>query len=162
MRDALEDNPDLFPGRAHSDIVATFPLARLTDRENLLSLLHYFGLLRIRDVVAGVPRLGIPNQTVRRRTYGFLRDAYRDVGVFSLNLVEFDRLARGMALEGDWRPAVERLYMAAAEQARSLREMEYDEIRCTGIDRRPALSDQYTGVRDYIQGEKVLQGFLAA
>ena len=122
-------------GRAHGDIVESFPLARLTDRENFVSLLHYFGLLSIRDVVAGVPRLGIPNQTVRRLTYGYLRDAYRDVGVFSLNLVEFDRLTRGMALEGDWRPAVERLYRAAAE---------------------------HTGVRDYIQGEKVLQGFLAA
>ena len=122
-------------GRAHSDIVESFPLARLTDRANFVSLLHYFGLLSIRDVDAGVPRLGIPNQTVRRLTYGYLRDAYRDVGVFSLDLVEFDRLTRGMALEGDWRPAVERLCMAVAE---------------------------HTGIRDYIQGEKVLQGFLAA
>ena len=40
-----------------------------------------------------------------------------------------------MVLEGDWRPAVERLYMAAAE---------------------------HTGIRDYIQGAKVLQEFLAA
>ena len=122
-------------GRAHSDIVESFPVARLTDRENFLSLLHYFGLLSIRDLVAGVPRLGIPNQTVRRLTYGYLRDAYRDVGVFSLDLVEFDRLTRGMALEGDWRTAVERLCSAVTE---------------------------HTGIRDYIQGEKILQGFLAA
>jgi len=122
-------------GRAHSEIVETFPLARLTESENFISLLHYLGLLSIRDLVAGVPRLGIPNQTVRRLMYSHLRDAYGDVGVFSLNLVEFDRLTRRMALEGDWRPAVERLCMAAAE---------------------------HTGIRDYIQGEKVLQGFLAA
>ena len=56
-------------GRAHSDIVETFPLARLTDRESFLSLLHYFGLLSIRDVVVGVPRLGIPNQTVLARQF---------------------------------------------------------------------------------------------
>ena len=122
-------------GRADSDIVESFPQAELTRSENFLSLLHYFGLLSIRDVAAGVPRLGIPNQTVRRLTYGYLRDAYRDVGVFSLNLVEFDRLTRRMALAGDWRPAVERLCMAVAK---------------------------HTGIRDYIQGEKVLQGFLAA
>ena len=122
-------------GRADSDVVETFPQARLTDPENFLSLMHYFGLLSIRDVVAGVPRLGIPNQTVRRLMYGYLRDAYGDVGVFSMNLVEFDRLTRRMALEGDWRPAVERLCQAVAE---------------------------HTGIRDYIQGEKVLQGFLAA
>ena len=122
-------------GRADSDVIETFPRARLTRPENFLSLLHYFGLLSIRGVIAGVPRLGIPNQTVRRLMYGYLRDAYEDVGVFSLNLVEFDRLTRRMALEGDWRPAVERLRDAVAK---------------------------YTGIRDYIQGEKVLQGFLAA
>ena len=42
-----------------------FPLERLTEPENFLSLLHYFGLLSIREVVDGVPRLAIPNQTVK-------------------------------------------------------------------------------------------------
>ena len=49
-----------------------FPLERLTEPENFLSLLHYFGLLSIRDVVDGVPRLAIPNQTVKRLMYGYL------------------------------------------------------------------------------------------
>ena len=122
-------------GRADSEIVESFPLALLARPENFLSLLHYFGLLSIREVAAGVPRLGIPNQTVRRLMYGYLREAYEEVGVFSLNLVEFDRLTRRMALAGEWRPAVEHLCKAVAE---------------------------HTGVRDYIQGEKVLQGFIAA
>ena len=34
-----------------------------------------------------MPRLAIPNQTVKRLMYGFLRDAYRDVGVFTVNLL---------------------------------------------------------------------------
>ena len=122
-------------GRADSDLVESFPLALLGARENFLSLLHYFGLLSIRRVAAGVPRLTIPNQTVRRLMYSYLREAYRETGVFSLDLVEFDRLTRRMALAGDWRPAVERLGTAVAEQ---------------------------TGIRDYLQGEKVVQGFLAA
>ena len=122
-------------GRAVSEIVSSFPLARLAERENFLSLLHYFGLLSIRGATAETPRLAIPNQTVRRLLYGFLRDAYRDVHVFSLDLVEFDRLTRRMALEGDWQPAIERLAAAMAEQ---------------------------TGVRDYLQGEKMIQGFVAA
>ena len=122
-------------GRADSEIVETFPQAQLTRPENFLSLMHYFGLLSIREVAAGVPRLGIPNQTVRRLMYGYLREAYEEVGVFALNLVELNRLTRRMALEGDWRPAVERLCNAVSE---------------------------HTGIRDFIQGEKVLQGFLAA
>ena len=122
-------------GWADSAIATSFPQARIAQRENFLSLMHYFGLLSIRGVAAGVPRLGIPNQTVRRLLYGYLRDAYHDVGVFSLDLVEFDRLTRQMALEGAWQPAIERLSAAIAE---------------------------HTGIRDYLQGEKVVQGFLAA
>ena len=51
-----------------------------------MSLLHYFGLLSIRDVREGALRLAIPNQTVRRLMYGYLRDGYRDIGVFSVDL----------------------------------------------------------------------------
>ena len=47
-------------------IQLSFPLDRLDRPENFLSLLYYFGLLSIRDVAYGVPRLGIPNQTVKR------------------------------------------------------------------------------------------------
>ena len=112
-----------------------FPLERLDQPENFLSLLHYFGLLSIRQVVGGVPRLGIPNQTVRRLLYGYLRDAYRDVEVFSVNLFTFERLLRRMANEGVWEPVVGFLRDAIAAQ---------------------------TGVRDYMVGEKVIQGFLAA
>ena len=125
----------LAEGRAEGEIADSFPLARLGERQNFLSLMHYFGLLSIRGRAAGVACLAIPNQTVRRLMYGYLRDAYQDVGVFSVDLVEFDRLTRRMALTGDWRPAIERLGSAVAEQ---------------------------TGVRDYLQGEKVVQGFLAA
>ena len=140
MERRLNGNFDLLrevisEGRADSEIVDSFPLKRLSKRENFLSLLHYFGLLSIRGATAGTPRLAIPNQTVRRLMYGFLRDAYDDVDVFSVDLVRFDRLTRQMAMGGEWRPAIERLTAAMAEQ---------------------------TSVRDYLQGEKMVQGFVAA
>ena len=68
-------------GQADSEIVSSFPLARLAERQNFLSLMHYFGLLSIRGVSAETPRLAIPNQTVRRLLYGFLRDAYKELGI---------------------------------------------------------------------------------
>ena len=140
MERRLNGNFDLLrevisEGRADSEIVDSFPLKRLSKRENFLSLLHYFGLLSICGATSGMPRLAIPNQTVRRLMYGFLRDAYDDVNVFSVDLVRFDRLIRQMALSGEWRPAIERLTAAMAEQ---------------------------TSVRDYLQGEKTVQGFVAA
>ena len=118
-----------------SDIQISFPLDRLDRRENFLSLLHYFGLLSIRAVVHGVPRLGIPNQTVKRLMYGYLRDAYDDVGVFSVDVYTFSRLMRQMAYYGTWQPALDFLRDALAEQ---------------------------TGIRDYMDGEKVVHGFVAA
>ena len=68
-------------------IQPSFPLKQLTDEENFLSLLHYFGLLSIREVAGGAPRLGIPNQTVKRLMYGYLRDGDRDVEVFRISPV---------------------------------------------------------------------------
>ena len=122
-------------------IEPSFPLQRLTDRQNFLSLLHYFGLLSIREVVHGMPRLAIPNQTVKQLMYGYLRDGYRDVEVFRVDLYRFEQLMMRMANEGEWRRAFEFLGEAIARQ---------------------------TGIRDYIASEKVLErragalGFLAA
>ena len=80
-------------------------------------------------------RLGVPNQTVRRLMYGYLRDAYRDVGVFSVDILAFEGLTWAMARDGAWRPAVDYLANALRRQ---------------------------TSVRDYVRGERLLQGFLAA
>ena len=122
-------------GVASSNIAMSFPLEHLDQPENFLSLLYYFGLLSIRDVLEGTPRLGIPNQTVKRLMYSYLRDAYYDVGVFSVSAYAFSRLIHEMAFRGAWQPALDFLSDALAEQ---------------------------TGIRDYMDGEKVVHGFVAA
>ena len=122
-------------GWLDSELRSGFPLEELTQRANFVSLLHYFGLLSIRELRDDVPRLAIPNQTVRRLMYGYLRDGYRDVGVFSVDLFTFERLVHEMAYRGAWRPVLEFLSAAIAGQS---------------------------SIRDYIDGEKVIQGFLAA
>ena len=121
--------------QVNTPIQLSFPLDQLDQRENFLSLLHYFGLLSIRAVERGMPRLGIPNQTVKRLMYGYLRDAYDDVGVFSVDVYAFFRLAQEMAYDGAWQPVLDFLRDALAEQ---------------------------TGIRDYMDGEKVVHGFVAA
>ena len=122
-------------GGADADVNLSFPLEELVEPENFLSLLYYFGLLSIRGSANGRTRLGIPNQTVRRLLYGYLRDGYRDVGVFSISHYTFSNLVVDMAYRGAWRPALEFLAEAIAAQ---------------------------TGIRDYLDGEKVVQAFLAA
>ena len=113
----------------------SFPLERLAKRDNFLSLLHYFGLLSIRGTVGEETELGIPNRTVRHLLYGFLRDAYEDMDLFSLDEFELGPLLRAMALRGEWAPV---------------------------FDTIAGRIERFTGIRDYIAGEKVLQGFLAA
>ncbi len=126
---------------ADAGIKPSFPLKRLIKRENFLSLLHFFGLLSIRETVEGVPRLAIPNQTVKRLMYEYLREAYEDAGAFDVNLYEFGQRMMRMANQGEWRPVFAFLAEAIAAQ---------------------------TAIRDYIAGEKVLEpragalGFLAA
>ena len=137
---ALNGNFDLLRhviahGEVDSDLNPSFPVQQLGQRENFLTLLHCLGLLSIRGTVAGHTRLGIPNQTVRRLLYAQLRDAYQDAEVFSLDLLAFEQLTWAMARDGNWRPAVEFLADALQRQ---------------------------TSVRDYVDGERLLQGFLAA
>ena len=62
-------------------IQSSLPLERLAEPENFFSLLHYFGLLSIRDEVHGMPRLAIPNRTVKRLIHGYLRDAHSEAHV---------------------------------------------------------------------------------
>ena len=121
--------------QADCRIRPSFPLDRLAERENFLSLMHFFGLLSIRGVAEGIPRLGIPNQTVKQLMYGYLRDAWRDSEAFAVDLYALERMMYAMAYRGAWRPVLEFLADAVARQ---------------------------TGIRDYIAGEKVLHGFLAA
>ena len=122
-------------GQVDSDLNPSFPVDQLGERENFLTLLHCFGLLSIQGATDGRLRLAVPNQTVRRLMYGYLRDAYRDVGVFSVDHLAFEDLTWAMARDGAWRPAVDYLADALRRQ---------------------------TSVRDYVQGERMLQGFLAA
>ena len=122
-------------GQADADIQSSFPLERLGQSDNFLSLLYYFGLLSIRETIGGRTRLHIPNQTVRQLLYGHLRDAYNDVGVLSVDLAAFADLLQRMAREGEWRPVFDFLRDTIAKQ---------------------------TSIRDYLDGEKIIQGFLAA
>ena len=121
-------------GQIDSDLNESFPVEQLGERENFLTLLHCFGLLSIRGT-DGRLRLGVPNQTVRRLLYGYLRDAYRDVGVFSVPHLAFEDLTWAMAHKGAWREAIQFLADALKRQ---------------------------TSVRDFVQGERLLQGFFAA
>ncbi|MEA3350845.1 MAG: AAA family ATPase [Chloroflexota bacterium] len=122
-------------GQVVSDVVLGFPLERLLERENFVSLLFYLGLLSFDGAERGVPILRIPNLTIKQLMYGYLRDGYRDVDVFRIDVWELSRLVGGMAYAGEWQGFFDFMAVEVEKQ---------------------------TSVRDYLGGEKVIQGFLLA
>lgn len=91
-------------GETTSDISRGFPLEGLVDHKNFTSLLYYFGLLTIDGIEKGKPRLKIPNETVKRLYYDYIKEGFRDADVFALDLSRYSDLMGDLAYEGKWQP----------------------------------------------------------
>ena len=122
-------------GEVTSPINSSFPLEHLLNRENFISLLYYFGLLSLAGSVEGQPLLRIPNRTIKDLMYGYLRSGLADVDVFKLDVWRLSNLLADMAYRGEWQPFFDYLSEEIQQQA---------------------------SVRDHLNGEKVIQGFLIA
>jgi len=122
-------------GCTTSNINISFPLEQLVERDNFISLLFYFGLISFADTSRGKPLLKVPNLTIWKLMYGYIRDAFKDVDIFRIALWKFSNLISRMAYDGQWQPVFEFLAQEVEKQ---------------------------TSIRDYLEGEKVIQGFLLA
>ena len=122
-------------GEQVGDVVTSFPVEGLMEQENFVSLLYYFGLLTFAGEQEGRPLLRVPNETIWQLMYGYLRSAYREVAVFNPSVWTLGERLNRMAYRGEWAAFFDYLSEQIQEQA---------------------------GVRDYLQGEKMVQGFLLA
>jgi len=122
-------------GCVTSSVTRSFPLEALIQPENFISLLLYFGLLSFAPASGTRIVLQIPNLTVQKLMYGYLRDAYADVDIFRVDLWRLANMLGDMAYDGVWEPVFDFLAGEVKNQ---------------------------TSVRDYLAGEKVVQGFLLA
>ncbi|CAK0780927.1 AAA-ATPase_like domain-containing protein [Gammaproteobacteria bacterium] len=122
-------------GEQVGDIQLSFPVEALLQQENFVSLLYYLGLLTFAGERDARPLLRIPNRTIRQLMYGYLREAYREVEIFKPSLWKIGDLLNAMAYRGEWAAFFDYLSEQIQEQA---------------------------SVRDYLQGEKMVQGFLLA
>ena len=122
-------------GEIKSKIINSFPAEGLIKKGNFISLLYYFGLLTIDTVELDASVLKIPNLSVKSLYYEYFREALEDVEMFELSAGDFSQLLRDMALKGEW----EQVFDYLAKQI-----------------------NNQTSVRDYLSGEKVIQGFLLA
>ena len=118
----------------HSTIVERFPIAKLTDPENFISLLYYFGLLTITGSDEEHKAiLKIPNEAVKRLYYDYIKETYEETGILTIDLSRYEAAMKEMAFSGKWKPLIAYL-----------------------VDRM----ETSMGLRDLITGEKAIQAFL--
>jgi len=118
-----------------SNIEDSFPVSDLIKQENFVSLLYYFGLLSIHGEKRGKYQLKIPNLTILDLMYGYIRSGFEDVDIFKIDMWELSDMITNMAYDGNWKP----FFKYLSEQI-----------------------EKQTAIRDYLNGEKVVQGFLLA
>jgi hypothetical protein len=120
-------------GEISSKLVEGFPLEQLGDTNNFTSLLFYFGLLTIEGIERDKIQLKIPNETVKRLYYDYIKEGYREINIFDLDLFQYSELITEMAYEGNWQPFFG--FITARMQ-------------------------ESMGLRDLMTGEKSIQAFL--
>ncbi|MCP5103576.1 MAG: AAA family ATPase [bacterium] len=128
-------------GEISSKLAKGFPLDKLTDRENFISLLFYFGLLAIKEADAANLVLEIPNETIRRLYYDFIKEAYEETDIFALDFYTYNRLITGMALRGEWKPFFDYI-SGRMRESMSLRDL------ITGEKSIQAFLNVYLGLND--------------
>ena len=114
-------------------LVSHFPAEKMMEFGNFVSLLYYYGMLTIGGVVGDRLKLIIPNNNVRLQYYQYLLDEYSSI--HSIDISDLDDAFDEAALDGDWQPLISFICKAYHDT---------------------------TAVRQLIEGERNLQGFMNA
>ena len=114
-------------------LVSHFPAEKMMEFGNFVSLLYYYGMLTIGGVVGDRLKLIIPNNNVRLQYYQYMLDEYSSI--HSIDISDLDDAFDEAALEGDWQPLISFICKAYHDT---------------------------TAIRQLIEGERNLQGFMNA
>ena len=89
-------------GYVTGELKKGFPAVNITNPDNFVSLLYYFGMLTISGTYKGKTKLTIPNQVVREQIYTYLLSTYNEAEL-NLSSYEKNELASALAYDGDWK-----------------------------------------------------------
>ena len=120
-------------GYIYGVVVDHFPAERMMEEGNFISLLYYYGMLTIGGVEGELLKLTIPNNNVRLQYYKYLLDEYQSVAPVDTTQLRLN-YSRA-ALHGDWQRLISFICKAYHDT---------------------------TAVRQLIEGERNLQGFMNA
>ena len=82
-------------GYVTGELKKGFPAVNITNPDNFVSLLYYFGMLTISGTYKGKTKLTIPNQVVREQIY--------NEAELNFSSYEKNELASALAYRGDWK-----------------------------------------------------------
>ena len=89
-------------GYVTGELKKGFPAVNITNPDNFVSLLYYFGMLTISGTYKGKTKLTIPNQVVREQIYTYLLSTYNEAEL-NFSSYENNELASALAYDGDWK-----------------------------------------------------------
>ena len=114
-------------------LVSHFPAEKMMEFGNFVSLLYYYGMLTIGGVRGESLKLVIPNNNVRIQYYHYMLDEYQTIN--ALPISDLRNAFDGAALDGDWQQLISFICKAYHDT---------------------------TAIRQLIEGERNLQGFMNA
>ena len=120
-------------GYTYGELAESFPAEELTKPQMFVSLLFYYGMLTIGGMFGAKVKLIIPNNNVRRQYYGYLKEEYQKIAY--VDTTALSNAYDQAAINGDWQAML------------------------------ATIADIYrktTSVRQLIEGERNLQGFMNA
>ena len=120
-------------GYVYGTLSESFPAEALTDEKNFISLLFYYGMLTIGGTFGAKLKFIIPNNNVRLQYYGYLMEEYQKIA--RIDTTELSNAYDQAAINGEWEPMLQTI---AGMYAKT------------------------TSVRQLIEGERNLQGFMNA
>ena len=93
-------------GYVTGELKTGFPAESISDPNNFVSLLFYFGMLTISGMHEGETKLTIPNQVVREQLFAYILDTYHENDL-TFDSYEKRKLVSGLAYDGKWKPYFE-------------------------------------------------------
>jgi len=114
---------------------SSFQAKQLIEKDKFVSLLHYLGIVSIVGFAEGKTRFKIPNECIKKFYSDYIINAYKETEAFKIDLYDYNNLVNAMAFRGEYKAVFEFLG--------------------TEIKRQ-------TKIRDYINGESMIKGFLLA
>ncbi|WP_288149622.1 AAA family ATPase, partial [Bacteroides acidifaciens] len=93
-------------GYVTGELKTGFPAESISDPNNFVSLLFYFGMLTISGMHEGETKLTIPNQVVREQLFAYILDTYHENDL-TFDSYEKRKLASSLAYRGEWKPYFE-------------------------------------------------------